>query len=49
MLAPKERMDAEITEISVPQSGAKRHTNEAKMGNANNVTSAFSKPMKPVI
>ena len=47
MLAPKERMDAEITEISVPQFGAERHTNEAKMGNANNVTSAFSKPMKP--
>ena len=47
MLAPKERTDAEITEISVPQSGAERHTNEAKMGNANNVTLAFSKPMKP--
>ena len=39
-------MDAEITEISIPQSGAERHTNEAKMGNANNVTSAFSKPME---
>ena len=47
MLAPKERMDAEIMEISVPQFGAERHANEAKMGNANNVTSAFSKPMKP--
>ena len=33
--------------ISIPQSGAERHTNEAKMGNANNVSSAFSKPMKP--
>ena len=47
MLAPKERTDAEIMEISIPQSGAERHTNEAKMGNANNITSAFSKPMKP--
>ena len=47
MLAPKERTDAKITEISVPQSGAERHTNEVKMGNANNVSSAFSKPMKP--
>ena len=47
MLAPKERTDAEITEISIPQSGAERHTNEAKMGNANNTISAFSKPIKP--
>ena len=46
MLAPKERTDAEIMAISIPQSGAERHTNEAKMGNANNITSAFSKPMK---
>ena len=47
MLAPKERMDAEIMEISIPQSGAERHINKANMGNANNITSAFSKPMKP--
>ena len=47
MLAPKERTDAEIMEISVPQSGAERHTNKAKMGSANDITSAFSKPMKP--
>ena len=47
MLAPKERTDAKITEIFIPQSGAERHANEAKMGNANNVTSVFSKPMKP--
>ena len=47
MLAPKERTDAKIMEISVPQSGAERHAKEAKMGNANNITSAFSKPMKP--
>ena len=32
MLAPQERMDAEITEISVPQSGAERHTNGSKTG-----------------
>ena len=30
MLATKERMDAEIMEISIPQSGAERHTNEVK-------------------
>ena len=47
MLAPKERMDAEIMEISIPQSGAEIQANEAKMGNANNITSTFSKPMKP--
>ena len=47
MLAPKERTNAKITEISIPQSGAERHINEANMGNANNVTSVFSKPMKP--
>ena len=47
MLAPKERTDAEITEISIPQSGTERQANEAKMGNVNNITSAFSKPMKP--
>ena len=45
MLAPKERMDAEITEI--PQYRAERHAKEKKMDNANNITSAFSKPMKP--
>ena len=47
MLAPKERTDTEIMEIPVPQSGAERHMKETKMDNANNVTSAFSKPMKP--
>ena len=47
MLAPKERTDTEITEIPIPQSGAQRHAKEVKVGNANNVTSAFSKPMKP--
>ena len=47
MLAPKERTDVEIMEISIPQFGAERHTNEAKMVNTNNVTSAFSEPMKP--
>ena len=34
-------------EISIPKSGAERHTNEAKVGNANNITSALSKPMNP--
>ena len=47
MLAPKERTDAKIMEISISQSGTVRHTNEAKMGNANNITSVFYKPMKP--
>ena len=47
MLAPKERMDAEIMEIPVPQSGAERNTKAANMGNTNNVTSVFSKPTKP--
>ena len=47
MLAPKETMDSKIMEISVAQFGAERHANNAKMGNANNVTSAFSKLMKP--
>ena len=46
MLTPKERTDAEIMEISIPQSGAERHAKEAKVGNANNVTSVFSKPTK---
>ena len=32
MLAPEKRMDAEITEISVPQLVAERHANDAKMG-----------------
>ena len=44
MLAPKERTDAKITKIPIPQSGAERHSKETKMDNANNVTSAFSKP-----
>ena len=40
-------MDAEIMEISVPQFGAKRYTNEAKMGNTNDITHTFPKPFKP--
>ena len=47
MLAPKERMDTEIMEIPIPQSGAERHMKETKLDNANNITSAFSKPTKP--
>ena len=47
MLAPKERTDAEIMEILIPQSGVERHVKETKIDNANNVTSAFSEPMKP--
>ena len=47
MLAPKERMDAEVMEIPIPQSRAGRHMKETEMDNTNNVTSAFSKPTKP--
>ena len=47
MLAPKDRMDAKVTEIPVPQSRVGRHVKEAKIDNANNVTSVFSKPTKP--
>ena len=47
MLAPKERTDAEVTEIPIPQSRVGRHAKETKMDNTNNVTSAFSEPMKP--
>ena len=35
MLAHEKRMDFEITKISLPQLGAERHANEAKMDNAN--------------
>ena len=45
MLAPKETMDAEVMEISIPQFAAEMQTNDMKVGNANNVTSLFSKPM----
>ena len=47
MLAPGKRMDAQIMEISFPQLGAERHANDAKMGNANDITPMFSKPIKP--
>ena len=47
MLAPKERTDAEVMEIPIPQSRVGRHMKETKPDNANNITSAFSKPMKP--
>ena len=40
-------MDAEVIEISIPQFGAETQTNDMKVGNANNVTSPLSKPMKP--
>ena len=33
--------------ISIPQFGAERHTNETKIGNMNDVTQMFSKPLKP--
>ena len=47
MLAPEKRTDAKIMEISIPQLGAERHANEAKMGNANDVTPTFSKTIRP--
>ena len=47
MLVPGRRTDAKITEISIPQFGAERHTNETKMGNVNDVTPKFSRPLKP--
>ena len=47
MLAPGKRTDAEITEISVPQLGAERHANDAKMGNVNDITPTFSKSIRP--
>ena len=47
MLAPEKRTDTEITEISVPQLGAERHANDAKMGIANDITPMFSKSFRP--
>ena len=47
MLAPKERMDAEIMETPIPQFGVERHVKETKIDNTNNVISEFSEPTKP--
>ena len=47
MLAPKEKTDAKVMEIPISQFRMGRHVEEAKTDNANNITSAFSKPTKP--